>query len=516
LNILAKNNLSLDAVLPEGRIAFLKDTANISTGGTSRDVTHVVHPENVFMAERIARLMNLDICGIDVIAQDINMPLADHNGAVIEVNAGPGLRMHLAPSKGLRQNVAEPIVDMLFPGPASSRIPIIAVTGTNGKTTTTRLIAHIARQAGFTVGYTTTDGIFIGDHKIETGDCSGPSSAQKVLRDPIVDFAVLECARGGILRSGLGFDKFTTSIITNITDDHLGLDGIDTLKELKKVKAVVAQSTMQNGYAILNADDDLVYDIRKQLDCNIALFSTDEKNERVQSHCNNGGLAAIVEKGYFTIRRNGWGTRIARVNDIALTLNGKASAMIQNILPALLTAVIHGVDIPVLKKALQTFVPSPELTPGRMNIFEFKRFRLMIDYAHNTDGFKHLKTFLDQTEASAKVGIITSPGDRRDDDIRNIGVYAAQMFDEIIIRHDKDGRGRTNEEITNLIREGIRKVKPYMPVTVVSHEREAIQFAMDGAQDNSFIVACVDEVRRSLDYVIKAKEYEENFQLIKY
>jgi cyanophycin synthetase len=502
-------------VLPEGQIVFLKDTANISTGGTSRDVTHVVHPYNIFLAERIARLMNLDICGIDVIARDINMPLTYDNGAVIEVNAGPGLRMHLVPAKGLGQNVAEPIVNMLFPQPASSRIPIVAVTGTNGKTTTTRLIAHLAKHAGYTTGYTTTDGIYIDDHNLESGDCGGPSSAQKVLRDPIIEFAVLECARGGILRSGLGFDKCSTSVITNITDDHLGLDGIHTMKELKKVKATIAQSTLGSGYAILNADDDLVFQITGELDCNIALFSTDEKNERVQSHCSKGGLAATVEKGYFTIRRDGWGTRVARVNDVPLTLNGKASAMIQNILPAILAAVVNGIDIAVLKKGLQSFIPSPELTPGRMNVFEFKRFGLMIDYAHNSDGFKHLKTFLEQTEAASKVGIITSPGDRRDEDIRNIGLYAAQIFDEIIIRHDKDGRGRSNEEITNLIREGIRKVKPYMQVTVVSDETEAIRFAMETAQDNSFIVACVDEVRQSLDFVIKAKEYEDNFSINK-
>jgi cyanophycin synthetase len=504
--ILSQKNLALDSVLPAGEMLFLKDTANISTGGTSRDVTHIVHPRNVFLAERIARLIGLDVCGIDIVATDINVPITGENGAVLEVNAAPGLRMHLAPSKGMAHNVAEPLVKMLFPKGTPSRIPIVAVTGTNGKTTTTRLIAHIARQAGHMVGYTSTDGIFIGDEQVDDGDCSGPSSAEIVLRDPIVDFAVLECARGGILRSGLGFDKCNTSIITNITDDHLGLDDINSLDELAKVKAVVAQSTDDNGYAILNADDDRVYRIARDLDCNIALFSTSDSNERIKMHCKKGGLAAIIEKGYYTVCNNGWSSRVAKVKDVPLTLDGKATCMVKNILPAILAAVVHDIDLSILRKALQTFIPGPAQTPGRMNIYSFENFRVMVDYAHNRDGFNELKEFLRQTDAAVKVGIITSPGDRRDEDIRNIGEYAAGMFDEIIIRHDKDGRGRSNEDITRLIREGISRVNPGMPLTVVSDEIASIQYAMNTAKENSFIVVCTEDVQAALQYLSAVKQ----------
>lgn len=501
LTILRKNNLQLDSVLPNGEVLFLKDTANLSTGGTSRDVTHLVHPENIWLAERIARLVNLDICGIDFIAEDIRQPVKTGNGGVVEVNASPGLRMHLSPTKGLPQNVAEPILDMLYPDGKPARIPIVAVTGTNGKTTTTRLIAHLAEQAGHQVGYTTTEGIYICGHQIESGDCSGPDSAFKVLRDPLVDFAVLECARGGILRAGLGFDKCSTSIITNISEDHLGLDYIDTLEKLARVKSVVAYSTSRDGFAILNADDDLVYGLYDELDCKIALFSMQDKNERVKSHCARGGMAAIIEKGYFTICRGNWRTRFARVDEIPLTLNGRAGCMTQNVLAALLAAVVNQFDPALIQKALKSFLPSKEFTPGRMNIFNFPGFTLMVDYAHNRDGFCELKKFLAQTPASVKVGIIASPGDRRDEDIRNVGACAAEMFDEIIIKHDKDGRGRSRDEITELFRAGIESVDANIPVTVISNELESVRYAINTAREGSFIVVCTECVNEVLDFV---------------
>lgn len=506
LAILARHNLNLDSVPDQGQTLILKNTANLSTGGTARDVTHLVHPKNVFMAERIARLVNLNICGIDIVAQDIREPVTTLNGGVLEVNAGPGLRMHLSPTKGLAQNVAEPIINMLYPEGNPSRIPIVAVTGTNGKTTTTRLVAHMAKLAGRSVGYATTDGIYIGDNKVETGDCSGPASAASVLRDPIVDFAVLECARGGILRSGLGFDKCNTSIITNITGDHLGLDDIDSISKLARVKSIVAHSTFDDGYAILNADDDLVFDLYEELSCKKALFSTSEKNERIRAHCAKGGLAAIVEKGYFTICKGNWHTRLARVIDTPLTLEGRATCMISNILPSALAGVIHQFEMDIIRKALQTFIPSKEFTPGRMNIFKFPNFSVMVDYAHNKDGLCHLKNFLAQTNASAKVGIIASPGDRRDEDIRDVGTCAAGMFDQIVIKHDKDGRGRTNEEITELLRSGIEKVNPALPVVIISDETEAIQYAMNTAKDDSFIVVCAEKVQKVLDFMSESKD----------
>ncbi|MGZ5136036.1 MAG: Mur ligase family protein, partial [Flavitalea sp.] len=331
MDLLAEKKLDMDSVLPMGEILFLKSTANISSGGTATDVTDLVHPDNVFMAERVARLMNLDICGIDVMAESIETPIRENGGTVLEVNAGPGFRMHLSPSIGLARNVAAPVIDMLYPNNAPSRIPVVAVTGTNGKTTTTRLVAHIAKHAGHHVGFTTTDGIFIDQHMVYYGDCSGPSSAQTILRDPGVDFAVLECARGGIMRSGLGFDKCNISIVTNISEDHMGLDGLRTLKDLANVKSVVPQTTINEGYAILNADDDLVYGMRRELDCHIALFSMDANNRRIKRHCSNDGVAAVIEEGYFVICNGEWKTRVMKVEDVPLTFSGKAECMIKNI-----------------------------------------------------------------------------------------------------------------------------------------------------------------------------------------
>jgi cyanophycin synthetase len=512
-SILVEKNLTLNSVLPFGEILFLKDTANLSTGGTARDVTEVVHPYNVFLIERIARLMNLDICGIDLIAQDITSPITKDTGAILEVNAAPGFRMHLSPTKGAARNVAEPVIRMLFPDGSPSRIPIVAVTGTNGKTTTTRLIAHLAKNAGHTVGYTTTDGIYIQDQAIYYGDCTGPSSAEAVLRDPIVDFAVLECARGGILRSGLGFDKCDISIITNISDDHLGLNGINTLEELAKVKSVVARSTFNTGHAILNADDDLVYALKDELDCNVALFSVQENSERIQSHCEAGGWAAIIEKGYFTICKGEWRIRIAKVKEVPLTLDGRAACMIENVLPAILAASIRGFEGKTIRKALQSFVPGPQLTPGRMNIFQFRNFTFMIDYAHNTDGFLKLGKFMQHVDAKHKIGVISCPGDRRNEDLVNVGRHAAQMFDELIIKHDKDSRGRTNDEITSLIMQGVRSENPRMEVTVISDEIASIRHVMDHAPRGAFIVICCDEVRKIIDFVSSAHEKEQTAEL---
>jgi cyanophycin synthetase len=513
--ILSEKNLTLDSVLPLGEILFLKDTANISTGGSSTDVTDMVHPKNVFMAERIAKIMKLDICGFDVVAKDVTVPIDGQNGAVIEVNACPGFRMHLSPSKGLARNVAEPVIDMLFPEGKQARIPIIAITGTNGKTTTTRLTAHIAKTAGHKVGYTTTDGIYIQGHAIHYGDCTGSQSATTILTDPTVDFAVLECARGGILRSGLGFDHCDISIVTNISEDHLGLKGINTLDEMARVKAVVARSTFDHGYSILNADDDLVYKMKNDLDCNIALFSMNAQSPRIKSHCENGGLAATIEKGYVTICKGEWKIRICKVDIIPLSFEGKAEFMIKNILPSVLAAIIQNFKIEDIRSALLSFIPSPELTPGRMNLFKFRNFDFMIDYGHNTGGFQELKIFMEKVKATVKTGIITGVGDRRDEDIRNLGAFSGEMFDEIIIRHDKDMRGRAEHEITDLLASGIRSKNPKAKITVVSDELEAIQFAIDHAAKGSFILFCTDNVQESIDYVqARLDDEKENFKTL--
>jgi cyanophycin synthetase len=505
---LERAGLTVESVLLRGEVFDLKDTANISTGGTAEDVTDQVHPQNVFMAERVARLLDLDICGIDVMAHSVEEQIDNHNGAILEVNAGPGLRMHLAPTVGRARNVAAPIVDLMFPAQAPSRIPIVAITGTNGKTTTTRLVAHLAKTAGLQVGFTTTDGIYIQDHMITMGDCSGPASAAVVLRDPAVEFAVLECARGGILRAGLGFDYCNVSIVTNVSGDHLGINDIDTIEQLARLKEVVPRSTCKDGHAILNADDDLVYRMAKNLSCNIALFSMDANNPRIKAHVEKGYIAAVVEEGYFTLIANGVRTRIASVIQVPLTMEGRAECMIMNILPAIITTYLYNFSFQSISEGLLSFIPSPENTPGRMNVFDFRNFRMMVDYAHNQGGFTALKNFAEKEAAEVKVGIITCPGDRLMEDVVGIGKQAAEIFDEIIIRHDRDRRGRSTEQTTEWLMNGIKQVDPNKWVIVISDELEAVQYAIDHAKHGAWIFVNTEKVYDTLEFVKAAKEKE--------
>jgi cyanophycin synthetase len=507
--ILVERSLTLDSVLPDQEVLYLKETANISAGGTSTDVTDLVHPENVFMAEHIAKLFNLNICGIDLLTKDVSVPLTKKTGAIIEVNAGPGIRMHTDPTEGIPRNVAKPIIDMLFPD-NDFRIPIVAISGTNGKTTTTRLVAHIMKESGKTTGYTTTEGIYINDHIIEEGDCTGSVSAQTILFDPTVEVAVLECARGGIIRSGLGFDECDISIITNISDDHLGTKDIETLEELARVKSVVARSTKKDGYTILNADDDLVYGMQQFTQCKVALFSMDESNPRIRTHCESGGVAAVIEDNYLTVYNGEWKTRIEKIEKIPLTFDGRAEFMIQNLMAATLAGMILlDFNPESIRKALLSFIPSPEKTPGRLNLFKFRDFDFIIDYAHNKSGFIELKKFLDKTEASEKTGIIAATGDRRDEDIRNLGRYAARMFDNIIIRLDADLRGRPKEEHSKLLIEGIEEVNKEIPVKVIPDEREAISYAITKAKKGSMILACADNVQQTIAFVSETKAREQ-------
>lgn len=515
LNILTDKGLFLYSVLKKGEVLFLKATANLSTGGTATDVTDLVHPYNVFMAERISRIIGLDICGIDIMAPDLTTPIIENGGAVLEVNAGPGFRMHIAPTEGLPRNVAEPVIDMLYPPGSPAKIPIIAVTGTNGKTTTTRLIAHIMKTVRYKVGFTTTDGIYIQNRMLEQGDCTGPVSAEFVLRDPTVDFAVLECARGGILRAGLGFHNCDIGIVTNVADDHLGLKDIHTLEDLARVKAVVPESVSPEGYAILNADDDLVYAMAKGLDCKVAFFSMDENSPRIKRHCRNGGVAAVVEAGYISICKGTWKIRVDKVVNIPLTFSGKAIFMIQNILPAVLAGFLSNVKTEDIRLALETFIPSPTQTPGRMNLFQFKTFQVMVDYAHNTAGFMALSKFLEKIDAKPKVGIIAGVGDRRDEDIISLGSIAAQMFDEIIIRQDKNLRNRSGQEIISLLVQGIEQKDPKIPVKIIPTESEAISYAIKNAKKGSFITICSDVVPDALNAIMKYKEEDAEFEMNK-
>lgn len=504
-----------DSVIPEGERLILKDTANLSTGGTAEDVTDIVHPANVSMVERISKIIDLDICGIDIMTSDISQPLSETGGAVLEVNAGPGFRMHLAPTTGLPRNVAAPVVDKLFPNHGDTgRIPIIAITGTNGKTTTSRLMAHMAKMKGYRVGYTTSDGVYIQNRLLMKGDCTGPASAEFVLKDPTVNFAVLECARGGLLRAGLGFHNCDVAIVTNVAADHLGLKGIHTIEQLAKVKGVVPETVLPGGYAILNADDDLVYDMRRSINCNLALFSMDENNPRIQALQRMGGITAVYEHGYVTLCRGSWKMRIMKAENIPLTYGGKATFMIQNVLAAVLAANVKGISIEDMKVALETFIPSASQTPGRLNLFEFQNFTILLDYAHNAAGMEALKKFTDTMEATVKVGIIAGVGDRREEDTNAIGSIAAEMFDEIIIRQDKRLRGRTEEELIKMLNDGIKMKDPKKKTTIIPSEKEAITYAVNNAKKGSLIILCSDVIPDALDLVQKFKEQEASGEVV--
>lgn len=512
--ILENKNLTLESVLRKGETLYLKTTANLSTGGTATDVTDLCDEYNILMAERIAGIIGLNICGIDVMTSDIAIPLDEAGGAVIEVNAAPGFRMHISPTEGLARNVAEPVIDMLFPAGTKPSIPIVAITGTNGKTTTSRLIAHMVKYMGFRVGFTTTDGIYIQEKRLVKGDTTGPKSTEFVLRDPSVNFAVLECARGGMLRSGLGFRTCDVGIVTNVAADHLGLGGINTVEEMALVKSVIPRTVHKDGYAILNADDDFTYRMAEDLECKVAFFSMDEVNPRILRHIAKGGLAAVYENGYISIYKNTYKIRIDRAADIPLTFGGRATFNIQNVLAAVLAGYVNKFGIDDIKMALRTFIPSASKTPGRMNLFQFPTFEVLVDYAHNAAGLQAVGEFLKRTEANKKVGVISGIGDRRDEDTRELGRLAAEYFDEIIIRQDRDLRGRSGDEINALVKEGIFSVDPNKKVLEIDNEMRAIAFSLEHARRGSFISIFTDDVTEAVKMVENFKTIQDRRVLV--
>jgi len=502
---LQKLNYTLTSVPAADEIVYLKSTANLSTGGTSIDVTDDLHPNTVFLAERISRVIGLDICGIDIMATTLSEPLAETGGAIIEVNAAPGFRMHLAPSEGKPRNVAAPVIDMLFPPGKPSRIPIFSVTGTNGKTTTTRLLAHMVKNSGYNVGYTTTDGIYVQDQLIQKGDTTGPQSAEFILKDPSVEFAVLETARGGIIRAGLGFSLCDVGIITNVTEDHIGLGDVHNLSDLAAVKSVVVNTVKKEGWAILNAEDEYCLKIARTLDCNVAYFALDGNCEAIKEHCAKGGTAAIYENGAIVIQTGETKTVIEQVANIPLTIDGKAKFMVANTLAATLAGYLYGFKAEDIRVSLQTFLPGSDQTPGRMNLFDFQRFKVLIDFAHNPAGYLGIEDYLKHVDSNHKIGIISGVGDRRDEDIRECGRIAGRMFDHIIIRQEKHLRGRTEQEIIDLLVSGMTDANQEMTYEVVPKEVEAIEHAISIAKEGSYVVALSDVVTNAIAIV---KEYQ--------
>ena len=498
LDLLGGRELTLDSVLPAGETLYLKSTANISTGGTATDVTDLVDPYNVLLAERVAGIVGLDICGIDLLTSDIAIPLNQTRGAVIEVNAAPGFRMHIAPAEGLPRNVAAPVIDMLFPDNCPTRIPIIAITGTNGKTTTTRLIAHIVASQGYKVGFTTTDGIYIQGVQLEKGDCTGGVSAEFVLRDPTVNYAVLETARGGMLRSGLGFHTCDVAVVTNVAADHLGLRDINTVEEMAAVKGVLPRTVRKNGWAVLNADDSLVYNMAQTVDCRVALFSMNEHNPRIQEHVAHGGVAAVYEEGYITIYKNSYKLRIDRAVEFPVTLGGRAGFNIENCLAAALAAYVSGFDKDQIKTALRTFIPSSTKKPGRMNVYKFPRFEVIVDYAHNTAGITKFAQFMEATTATRKIGVISGLGDRRDEDTLSFARIAGRIFDEVVLRQNYDLRGKSEEYLKEIMTRGLRLDKPDLPITYIADEMDAVDHVLQHAPDGAVVTLLTEDISATL------------------
>jgi len=434
-------------------------------------------------------------------AENLTQPLKESGGAIIEVNAAPGFRMHLAPSEGLPRNVAAPVVDMLYPQGKPFTIPIIAVTGTNGKTTTTRLISHIVKSNGYRVGFTTSDGIYIQNTMLTKGDTTGPISAEFILKDPTVEFAVLETARGGILRSGLGFGQCDIGVLTNIKEDHLGMNDIHNLKDLTKVKRVVLDSVKKSGWSVLNAEDEYSMRIINDLPSNVAIFSLDENNEYIKKFAKEGRTTCVYEEGYVTIKKGDWKIRIGKVKDFPITMEGKAKFMIDNVLAASLACYLYGFGIEDISNSLRTFIPSAQLTPGRLNVFKFKNFKVLIDFAHNPAGYEAIEDYLKNVESTKKIGIISGVGDRRDEDIRLCGKIAGRMFDHIIIRNEKHLRGRTEEEINGLIIDGMQSSGRDVSYETIPKEIDALKHAMGMAEEGTFITALSDVISNAIDLV---------------
>ncbi len=504
--LLKLKNYTLETVLPKDEILHLKTTANLSTGGTAIDRTDEVHPENVFLFERIAKIVGLDIAGIDIIAPNISEPLSENGGGIIEINAAPGFRMHLSPSEGIGRNVAEHVIDMLFPPGTPSRVPIFAITGTNGKTTVTRLIAHILKGSGKTVGFTTTDGTYIQNQQILSGDNTGPVSAQIILKDPSIQVAVLETARGGIIRSGLGYDFCDVGVVTNIAADHLGMKDINTLEDLARVKSVVPRSVSEDGFAVLNAEDENVYWMRKWVDGEVVLFSMDEENENIKRHAKRGGVSCVFENGFITILKGKWKVRIEKVTNIPVTFEGRARFMIQNALAATLACFVQGVSLEDIRSGLATFNAGTAQTPGRLNFVEIGDVTVLMDYAHNPAGFNALADFITKLHNTRRTVIINGTGDRRDEDLREMGRIAADNFDRIIIRRGHYLRGRGEEEMRELLKAGIKESGKEVEVQMIPESRDAIQYAIKNGQKGELIVTLADVVATDMEIVDELRD----------
>lgn len=504
--LLAHSGRSLTSVPEVGERVLLRQTGNLSTGGTATDLTDEVHPDNADIAVRAALVVGLDIAGIDIVAPDLRQSMRRTGGGIVEVNAGPGFRMHLHPSEGTPRKVAEPVLDMLFPPGAPSRIPVVAITGTNGKTTTAKMVAHILTAHGHRVGLSTSTGIYIDGRLYLDGDTTGPKSAKMVLRDPTIDAAVLETARGGILREGLGFDRCTVGSVLNVQADHLGLRGVETLDDLAWVKSLVVETVEDDGFSVLNADDPLTQRMAARAGGKVVLFSLEggeNSSGPLREHVAAGGVAVVRQSGvkgdmiavydgdeYFPVL---W------VHEIPATLRGAASVNVQNALAATAISYSLGVPLETIRVALGGFESSFEQNPGRLNLYEEHPFRVLLDYGHNPAGLAPMIELVAHLKGEGRaIGVVSIAGDRRDEDMRELGSLAARMFDEVIVREDDDLRGRSAGEIAALVREGVLAGgMPEAAISVILPEMDALDAALRRAHAGDLVVHFAEEIEAS-------------------
>jgi cyanophycin synthetase len=500
---LAGQGLRADSVPARDQKVVLRNNANLSTGGTATDVTDDVHPEVAARAIEAAQMVGLDVCGVDLVSKTVTRPLEEQGGGIVEVNAAPGLRMHLAPSYGRPRPLGEAIVDMLYPQGENGRIPTVAVTGTNGKTTTVRLISHLLANAGLCVGMTNTDGVFIDGMQIDSGDCSGPKSARNVLMHPDVEAAVFETARGGILREGLGFDRCEVGVVTNVGEgDHLGLNYIETTEEVASVKSVVVQNVAPDGMAVLNAEDPLCVDMAERCPGSVTFFGHDRRHPVIAGHHANGRRVVFVRGNEIVAaqREREWRCPLA---EIPLTRGGAIGFQVGNAMAAVAAAWALGMDWETLRKGLRSFVNDAETAPGRFNLFEFRGATVIADYGHNPDAIQALVSAVGTLPARRRSVVISGAGDRRDEDLRRQTRILGDAFDDVILYQDAAQRGRADGEVIGLLREGLVDAGRTRRIDEIRGEFVAIDTALGRLEPGDLCLILVDQVQEALAHIAR-------------